>query len=382
MIEGFIFSEKSGTRLLRHLLYWLCWLLLFTFIYGTKAALNDHVYWFGISRSYWVTLFQIAPQVLNLALATYVIVFYVIPRYYESRQWLLVAFGVLGTMFVAGMVELYILRTLHPVISGWFGMEDPPLQAPLVYAFTNILKHGAAVIGFASAARLFKRWWTEREINRKLQEQNLRIKLQMLKQQLHPHFLFNTLNNLYGLVLEKSDRAGEVVVKLSDLLSYMLYECTASANPLEKEIDAIRSYLLLEQLRFEDRLDLSFSVKGDPRGKLIPPLLLLPFLENSFKHGVAENLEAPWVNLEMEVQNEALYVWLANSKTRNRPRPVVSSGIGLNNAYKRLKLIYQDRYRLEVSETDDSFCVNLTIPLFAHATEEGPRAAVQLSDRR
>ena len=381
LVEELVFSEKPFSRISRHLLYWFCWVLLFTFIYGTKPALTDEVVWWGVNRSYWITLLEILPKVLNLALATYLMIYLIIPRYYESGHWLKLAVGVLLTIFLAGATELFILETLQPVISLWFGFAPSPAPAPVVYAYTNILKHGAAVVGFASAIRLFKRWWSEREINRQLQEQNLRIKLLMLRQQLHPHFLFNTLNNLYGLVLEKSDRAGEVVVKLSDLLSYMLYECNEPLNLLEKEIGVIRSYLLLEQLRFEDRLDLSFSVKGDCKGKRIPPLLLLPFLENSFKHGVTENLESPWVNLQLEVKDEHLHVWLANGKTSDRRSPGVSSGIGLRNASKRLKLLYGDSYHLEVSETADSYCVKLSVPLNDHAIEERSPILLQLSDR-
>lgn len=359
MLTPIIFSTQTRYRIFRHLLYWMAWVLLFTFIYGTKSSMTDPVFFLGINRSYWLTLVQTIPQVLVLAMMTYAIIFGIVPRFYPKRQWFILVGGILVVLFFSSILERIIFIFVHPEIAGWFGQSAPPPSPVTIYASTNILKHGSAVMGFASAILLFKRWWKEQERNAELQKQNLAIKLEMLQQQLHPHFLFNTLNNLYGLVLDKSDRAEEVVVKLSELLSYMLYDCKEPFAPLEKELDMVRSYLLLEKLRFEDRLDLSFTVQGDPKGKKIAPLILLPFLDNSFKHGVSDNLENPWINLEIQILDDYLYMHLVNSKTEcNDPK---AGGLGLENAKKRLELIYQDKYELDISETEDSYCVNLKL---------------------
>lgn len=296
-----------------------------------------------------------------LALLAYAILFGIVPKFYPQKKWGILISGILFMMILAAFLERFIFIYLHPMVDRWFG-EIPQIPSPtMVYASTNILKHGSAVVGFASAILLFKRWWKERERNTELEKKNLAIKLQMLQQQLHPHFLFNTLNNLYGLILDKSDRAEEVVVKLSELLSYMLYDCKEPFNPLEKELEVLKGYILLEQLRFEDRLDLSFVVQGNPRGKKIAPLLLLPFLENSFKHGVSENLKNPWINLEIQIQEHYLYMHLVNSLTENAHSK--NGGLGLVNARKRLRLIYGEAYDLQISETADSYCINLKIPL-------------------
>ncbi len=311
-----------------------------------------------------MTLIQTIPQILVLAILTYTIVFFIVPKFYPQKQWGLLGFTILLTFIIATILERLTFIHFHPIVDQWFG-RAPSIPNPItVYASTNILKHGAAVVGFASAILLFKRWWKERERNTELEKKNLSIKLKMLQQQLHPHFLFNTLNNLYGLILDKSDRAEEVVVKLSELLSYMLYDCKEAFNPLEKELEVLKGYILLEQLRFEDRLDLSFSVNGNAKGKKIAPLILLPFLDNSFKHGVSENLENPWINLEIQIQDEYLFFHLVNSKTEVKQKK--TGGLGMANAKKRLNLIYGETYDLKLSETEDSFCVNLKVPLHSN----------------
>ena len=144
-------------------------------------------------------------------------------------------------------------------------------------------------------------------------EQKLGAELKVLKNQLHPHFLFNTLNNLYSMVLTQHPRASEVVVRLSDIMSYMLYDCERRLIDLEKEIENLKNYIELEKIRYGKRLDISFETGGKIAGKSIPPLLLLPFLENAFKHGVGKNERASWVRINLWVNDEELTYLVENS---------------------------------------------------------------------
>ena len=361
MIRKFIFSNQNHYRLARHLLFWLTWVCLFTFIYGIKGSLTDSVTILGINRSFMETFAHMVPQVLVLAGMTYAISFKIIPRFYPTQRWVPLVGSILAVLLIAVVLEKNNHTYFYPYISTWFDLEYVPPQPLTIFSTTNILKHGSAVVGFSSAILLFKHWWKEKERNDELQKKNMSIKLKMLQQQLHPHFLFNTLNNLYGLILEKSDYAGDVVVKLSELLSYMLYDCKENFNPLHKELEVLKGYMLLEQLRFEDRLDLSYQINGDVNGKKIPPLILLPFLENSFKHGVSDNLDHPWINLEINIEQKFLHLYLANSITNDKTYK--NGGIGLQNAQKRLDLIYEEQYKLKITETTDTYCINLSIPL-------------------
>ncbi|WP_332369013.1 histidine kinase [Spirosoma telluris] len=174
---------------------------------------------------------------------------------------------------------------------------------------------GATTIGgFAAAIKLVKIWYLKQQAYEQIDKEKLQAELQLLKSQVHPHFLFNTLNNLYALTLHKSDHSPAVVLKLSELLSYMLYECNASEVPLQKEIAFMRNYIGLEQLRYGDRLDMSVTISGDYPTKLIAPLLLVPFLENAFKHGTSEQLEQAWMHIDLSVQGNQLKFKVINSR--------------------------------------------------------------------
>jgi two-component system, LytTR family, sensor kinase len=157
-------------------------------------------------------------------------------------------------------------------------------------------------------------------------------------------------------------QALEVVERLSGLLRYMLYDTDAATVPLDKELQHLRDYLLLEKIRCEDRLDIAVSIKGDPSGKEIAPLLLLPFLENSFKHGVAHQIDQAWINLQIRIDNESLSMHLSNGKSE-QTADSITSGIGLDNARRRLALLYPERHRLDIAETQDTYTVKLHLLL-------------------
>lgn len=180
---------------------------------------------------------------------------------------------------------------------------------------------------------------------------------------MHPHFLFNTLNNLYALTLRKADNSPAVVLKLSELLSYMLYDCNAPEVSLEKEIAFMQNYIGLEQLRYGDRLDMSVQISGDYPHKPIAPLLLVPFLENAFKHGTSEQLEQAWMHLDLSVQGTTLKFKLINSREATEQDESPVGGIGLHNVRKRLQLLYPDRYDLRVVAETETFMVALTLEL-------------------
>ncbi len=179
-----------------------------------------------------------------------------------------------------------------------------------VYIFFNIYVMPAM---FASV-KLFEYWYVNQINNQELQKQKLESELKFLKSQIHPHFLFNTLNNLYALTLDKSEEAPEVVVKLSGLLSYMLYECNAPRVPLEKEINLLQDYLAMEKIRYRNELKVDFDVQGKVNGKLIAPLLLIPFVENGFKHGLSKQINNPWIYIALRINNDSLHFNVKNNK--------------------------------------------------------------------
>jgi LytS/YehU family sensor histidine kinase len=183
--------------------------------------------------------------------------------------------------------------------------------------------------------------------------------------------LFNTLNNLYALTLDKSEEAPEVVVKLSDLLSYMLYECNAPRVPLEKEVNLLQDYLALEKIRYRNELKVDFDVQGRMSGKLIAPLLLIPFVENGFKHGLSKQIQNPWINISVDVEDYLLTFKVENNKpeTDTEDKPGYTEGIGLTNVRRRLDLIYGKHYELKVTNNEGIFSISLQVKLDGKVTK-------------
>lgn len=363
MLEALIFSPRWTYRLSRHVLYWLFWWFILALIYGTKYALEDPQIWWGINRSYWIAAIDMAPNLLVIALFMYGLQYFIIPKTYPRQRWLLLLIGAILLALLCISIETQI--TLH-LINPWrqsMGRGVNVGWMAFFFAFTNLLKHGSATSGLAAAIRLLKQNLKEREINLQLQQRQLATELEMLRLQLHPHFLFNNLNNIYGLIMEGDKKqAGDVVVRLSGLLRYMLDESASPLVPLEKELEHLHSYVLLEQIRCADRLELGYSVQGKSGSKQIAPLILLPFVENSFKHGLADAIEGGWINIDIQIRENSLYCWIANSKPEQSEN-ADGCGIGLSNARKRLELLYPDQHQLKITELQDSFTVTLEIPL-------------------
>ncbi len=219
------------------------------------------------------------------------------------------------------------------------------------------------ICGIAVAIKLFKYWYAEREAKLAAERSNLTSQLALLKSQVHPHFLFNTLNNLYSLALVQSSKAPEVVLKLSDLLRYMLYDCNVERILLSKEIEMINNYIELEKQRYGKRLDVSINYSGDLNDKYIAPLLLLPFIENSFKHGASEQLEQCWISLDLFVEKEELFFKLVNGYTKHENTDGDRQGIGLENVRRRLELLYPNDHELKITADDDTYTVSLQLNL-------------------
>lgn len=187
----------------------------------------------------------------------------------------------------------------------------------------------------------------------------IEAELKFLKSQIHPHFLFNTLNNLYALTLKKSDLAPDMVLKLSEMLDYMLYHSNEKEVLLKEEIELIRAYLELEKIRYGTRLHLTTTIQGDSNGRYIAPLLLLPFVENSFKHGASSKTD-PQIDLFIGINDSFLELNIANTYQEQSVESY-TEGIGLKNIQRRLEIQYKDRYELDMSTNDGLFKVEFRL---------------------
>ncbi|MBC7776119.1 MAG: histidine kinase, partial [Phycisphaerae bacterium] len=212
----------------------------------------------------------------------------------------------------------------------------------------------------ALSARMYFRQQAMQRRETQLRAEKSEAELRALKSQLHPHFLFNTINNLYALARVKSDKTAPVALKLAQLLRYVLYESQKPKVSLEQEIQLLRDYVALEKLRFDDgRLSVKMELELDEPNTEIAPLLLLPLVENAFKHGASEQREEAKISISIVLNNNVLEVKIENTKPTEKSE--TAPGIGLQNLRRQLQLIYPERHTLEVIEGENGFAVRLKL---------------------
>jgi sensor histidine kinase YesM len=330
------------------------------------AVIVFYTYYFGReSDSYWPS-FVIVSLLLPVTAGTAILFTrFLIPRYLLARRY--VRFAVYCVYALIGSLYLELLIVFLTFIF----VADYQLRVldPSTLDLVDLLVGMYLVVLFLVSWNLQQRWSAMRSRQERLERERLEaqlklkeVQLKMLQAQVHPHFLFNTLNNLYSLTLERSERAADVVLRLSELLDYMLYKGDQDLVPLKEEIACIHNYIALEQLRFSERIEIRFECTGSTEGVLIAPLILLPLVENCFKHGVRPSVGSAWVFLTLTVSGTELILLAQNSVSDGRSAPG-AEGIGLPNLRKRLELLYPDRHRLILDANRDTFRVELGLNL-------------------
>jgi sensor histidine kinase YesM len=276
--------------------------------------------------------------------------------------------------FILFIVTLYIIYTIYIL----FQMYYLEIKFPESYVTFYKICPDSSFYGritnfhtFISKALFFLNptfillafsYYKEQQRLSKLNQEKKSGELKALKNQLNPHFLFNTLNNLYALSLKKSDKAPEVISKLSDILDYMLYRCDETFVSIHKEIELIHNYLALEKIRYSDRVDISFTHTID-NGAKIAPLLLLTFIENAFKHGVVQELNKAKINIDIAAKNKQIKIVVMNTKPQGLiENTTEKSKIGLSNVKQQLALIYQNEFDLKMDDTAEAYTIELTLP--------------------
>jgi len=228
-----------------------------------------------------------------------------------------------------------------------------------------IFVFGMAPLAWFEIARQLR---VEEEIRQKIDKDRLEAllklketELKLLKSQIQPHFLFNTLNNLYALALDKSDRTPDLIIRLSDMLSYIVYDCKSEKVPLTKEIDFIKNYIELQKVRYET-CDISFTYKSDKDDLLIAPMILHTFIDNCFKHGAEKDSGNPWIKINITSDKGLLFLSVINSMNGHKENEN-NHGIGIINTKKRLDLMYRERHDLVMRNSAKKFAVFLKMQL-------------------
>jgi len=219
----------------------------------------------------------------------------------------------------------------------------------------------AFFIAFALFISMLESWFTAQRYRQEVERERLESELKMLRFQVNPHFLFNTLNNIHTLVYKKSDKAPEAVLKLSSLMRYMLYEADGERVSLSKELEYLDNFVELQKLRFNSSRQVTMKIDGEPEGYEIAPLLLIPFIENAFKHGTRSS-KATTIDISISIHNGKL-TFICQNDTFPESGSDINSGIGLANVRKRLDLMYSGHYQLDIDKSDHKYYVTLIISL-------------------
>jgi len=241
--------------------------------------------------------------------------------------------------------------------------DDVVSSITLNYAIVTMIGE-VYVISFFTAIKITVDWLREHSKLHDLEKRQLVTELRFLRSQVSPHFFFNTLNNIYSLTLSKSDKAPEMVLKLSELMRYLLYATEQSKQDLRSEIDCIQNYIDLERIRFDDSLDVQMNISGELDNKKIAPMLLVPLIENCFKHGANKSIRQTSINIDIEVKDDFLYFKVSNTVPEKEDLNNVSApgGIGLSNVKKRLELGYDmNDYELMIDKKENIFYVSLKL---------------------
>ena len=369
------FSEKRSTRIRRHFLFWTVWCFywLTTYLIPTQwiPAWNVHgpmpqIEKYGFAISVFRLFMNTTLMTLILMGLTYGVLYYFLPRYI-SRTKNFIDTTILLLLFVSFLAVInYIFLMLIFSISTRLGyFNQMPKMSFIIPVWARlILFNYPTVVGFALAIKILKNWYLKQKETAQVGREIINGELQLLKAQVHPHFLFNTLNNIYSFIINDSNDATEALKKLSTLLRYIIYECDQPLVQLEKELKMIRDYIDLEKIRYGKNFNMSLQVQGNASKKMISPLLLIPFLENSFKHGASQMLTHPWINLDITILEHDLEFILSNSKPAIAGEKTISNGLGLRNVKKRLSILYKDTHALNITDDIMSFSVSLKVPIF------------------
>jgi two-component system LytT family sensor kinase len=326
-------------------LFWVTHLVFYAILYGSFEE--------NYKQTFLQEFFYLPVKIVF----TYFTLYFLLPKYLLPEKygaffaWLTVA------SFIAGIVQRYIAFNFDYPLYFPLGLQDPFFYLPkIIKMFVAIYP----VTFFAVAIKLLKFWYVSQQEQQILSQEKLQAELKFLKTQIHPHFLFNTLNNLYALTLKASPKAPETVLKLSELINYMLYECTSDEVLLSKEVKFIRNYIDIEKMRYGDKLDVDIRVRGETNDRKIPALILLPFVENCFKHGASETLQLSWVKITIDNQPNLIVIKVENNK--NGENAVQKKeGIGIQNVKRRLDLLYPGKHELKIMNGKETFLVILTI---------------------
>lgn len=333
-------NQSVRNRTLQHLFFWSLSFLVLLNVLKVSAEVKR------------IDLIYTAIFHIPILLVVYLNLRLLFPKLLEKRKYMLYAFSLLILISLGAAFYLVLFDNwIDYIFEGYYFIA--------YYSFRDISLYFAVYLFTTSLLRLARGWFRLQEIET---EKN-KAELKALQAQINPHFLFNSLNSIYALARKQSAEVPQKVIQLSDLMRHIIYETDLDFIPLEKEIEMLRNYIDLQNLRTQDWQQIQFKVEGNTAQKKIAPMLILPFVENSFKHGVKGGAKQVFVNIRLQVEDTFLHLEIENSKPASLEGVSGPHGIGIENVRKRLQLIYPGRHSLKITEEESTFNVKLSLEL-------------------
>jgi len=347
--------EKRIVQIIIHIAAWVCFLMVPFVFYPRPREFSF------FTEKYFLGSFIITNSLLITFY--YLNTFFFIPKWLDQKKFLIYGLIILVLLIFFGCLP----RIYHYFFNGW---QSPPpgprpsgrprnFQQPLLQP-GNIAVF-LLIFVFSTGIKVINQWLRSEQRNKEIANEKVNAELSFLKAQINPHFLFNTLNNIYALASAQSEKTAPAVMKLSSIMRYVLTEARNDLVPLEKEIQFTTHYIELQKMRLTDKSSITFNVKGDPLGRQIAPLLLLPFVENAFKYGVSTREVSP-ICILLEIKKDSMYFSVTNHKhISTLLKTADNTGIGIQNTRRRLDLLYPDKYDLAIDDGPVEFTVHLNI---------------------
>ena len=348
--------EYFENPVLKHVLFWIAVYLYFVLSVSNLSLYGSYRH---IFESYGIII-------LAQVITAYACIYFLMPKFLNRNKTGLFVFWML-MLLISVFAAYQAVKMLYFDVEYFDSYNDiqkdyavEPYWKRLTY-FSVFLSKSILYLT-PTALLLMARFYKNQQKFLKLSEQKKIAELTALRNQLNPHFLFNTLNNLYALALEKSDKTPEVIERLSDILDYILYRCNENYVPVQKEIGLIENYLSLEKIRYGDRVVVNFEHMVESQGK-IAPLLLLTFVENAFKHGVTQELNKAEINISLTMDGKYIFFSLSNSKPSRTGvgKSVNEEPLGVKNIKQQLELLYPNSHELKISDSNDGYEVALRL---------------------
>lgn len=358
MSNAILQKQINYKRILLHILFWIIVLTFNTFI-------------FSVSNGKYVWVFKATLFILPFEiLVTYLTLYYFIPKYLFKKSYIeFFIYSIIIAIVIVIVVRLLYVYALVPFIAEeskilyFYEMLSNNYFKTVFwnYNFFNLYVEIYSIVGIATAIKLFKHWLKNQRIKNELEKQNIKSELALLQNQVNPHFLFNTLNNIDTLITKDKDKASDSIMKLSEIMRYMLYESNTEKVLLEKEIEYLKSYISLQQLRLKKQNFVKFTIEGDLKGRTISPMLYISFIENAFKHGV-KNIDSPGIIIKLIVNKQNIQFEVINYFSENQDiNKDKTEGIGLNNVKRRLELLYPNKHKLNITKENSKFTAKLVL---------------------